>query len=258
VLMSIKPFLGLLMLFFALSRRWSQLLLTVAITSACFLLGIAVLGWASFMSWCSAAGSVTWAGHVFNASGFGFLERLIGRPAPVWQLTPIATLPGLVWPVWLLASAAVLGVSWVALKREKTGSVGAEPLRTLETDRVFAVAYSAGFLISPLSWIYYLFFLTGPFLSLCLDEGWRTSSRWRRLVLAAAFVCLALPPGILVVGQPNGAMTILVGSAYFWALLALWICALQPLQPAGRPTALSTSAPHPPQTAPHALRSPAR
>ena len=99
----------------------------------------------------------------------------------------------------------------------------------MAVDRMFAVTLSAALLISPLAWIYYLFLLAGPFIALCLDDRWRKGLRWRKVVLVGAVICCMLSPGTLASGQPNGWATLSIGSAYFWGLLGVWVCALAPI-----------------------------
>jgi hypothetical protein len=223
VTMSVKPFLGLLVLDFVLERRWLAVALSLGVAGVCFLLGAAGLGNAAVRSWLEALASVTWAGHIFNASLFGWLDRILVGRASVWPVAPVAGAPGLVWPLWMSCGVAVLLVSLLALRSPDPVQERGRH-RARETDRAFAILLSAALLVSPIAWIYYLFFLAGPFAALLADKTWRRAPGWKAPLLVAALICLSLPPGALVAGQPSGWATVFLGSAYFWGLLALWAC----------------------------------
>jgi hypothetical protein len=214
VLASIKPFLGLLVLAFALTQRRMPAIVAAATTSVCFIAGIVALGWTTFASWWRAVRSVTWAGHIFNVSLYGFFDRLFTRESPVWELSPLTEFPAIAWPAWFAGGAVVLGATFWGTRRHDA----------IEIDRTFAATLSAAFLVSPLCWVYYLFFAAGPFLAMVRRGAW-WSSRWRTAVSLMATIGLALGPATLTAGQPSGLATLTIGSTYFWSVLALWSCA---------------------------------
>jgi hypothetical protein len=228
VAMSIKPFLGLLLVIFAARKRWAALGIALATAIGCFAIGILALGWPTFLSWIDALRSVTWAAHIFNASLFGFVERLVGHhPESIWELAPLASAPGLVLPLWLLATAGVGAVSaWFLYRRVPADAPGFINETTFAVDRMFAVTLSAALLISPLAWVYYVFFLAGPFIALCADGQWRQAFAWRKVLFVGAALALTFAPGTLTSAQPHAWATFSIGSGYFWSLLAFWICAL--------------------------------
>jgi len=221
--MSVKPFLGLLLLSLAFNTQWLALVAaaTVALTSVS--IGVAVLGLQAFVSWIQAIRSVTWAGHVFNSSLFGFASRLFDdRPLPTWLLEPMFRAPEWIQPIWFVAAAGLLAVTiWKVYERWPTTLE-----REAAVDRQFATLLSAALLITPLGWVYYQFFLAGPCVALFSHEEWRKARQWRRFVLAGALICFVLSPGILTSGQPSALATLTVGSAYFWGLLGVWTCAV--------------------------------
>jgi hypothetical protein len=88
------------------------------------------------------------------------------------------------------------------------------------------VTLSAALLISPLAWVYYVFFLAGPFIALCADAQWRQAFPWRKILFVGAALALTFAPGTLTSAQPHAWATFTIGSGYFWSLLAFWICAL--------------------------------
>jgi hypothetical protein len=224
ILTSIKPFLGLLIIAFMTLGHWIPAVLALATTVLCFSIGILTFGWAILGSWWRAVRSVTWAGHIFNVSLFGFLDRLFTGESSVWPLAPIGEFPALVWPAWMASTAAVLLLTWLAICRRPAatdaGGAGRDP-RTI--DQTFAATLSAAFLVSPLTWIYYLFFAAGPLIASAMHGAW-WSSRWRTLVSVMTMIGLTLGPNTLTAGQPAGFATFSIGSAYFWAVLGLWIC----------------------------------
>jgi alpha-1,2-mannosyltransferase len=225
--MSIKPFLGLPLAILAVRKRWAPL--TVALTTAigCFAVGILALGWPTFISWIHAVQSITWAAHIFNASLFGFIERLFGHhPQSIWELTPLATAPSLVWPLWFLASASAGAASVWVLSRGGPGEAGDPNAEPYAIDRMFALTLSAALLVSPLAWIYYHFFLAGPFIALCSVKRWWNGFAWRKCLFVGAAIALTFAPGTLTTAQPHAWATFTIGSAYFWSALAFWICAL--------------------------------
>jgi hypothetical protein len=72
ILVSIKPFLAMLVLVFLSRRQWLATAVTSLTALLCFLVGTVALGWAAALSWWNAVMAVSWAGHIFNASIFGF------------------------------------------------------------------------------------------------------------------------------------------------------------------------------------------
>ena len=228
VTMSVKPFLGLLLMMLVVRKRWAAF--TIALTAAigCFALGIAALGWPTFVSWVRALRSITWADHIFNASLLGFFERLLGNhPGRTWNLAPIASAPAVIQPLWLVAAAAVVSASaWALYRRDASDVRASTGGLTFDTDRLFALSLSAALLTSPLAWIYYDFFLAGPFIALCADGRWRNGFSWRMVLFGCAAFALTLSPGTLTSAQPRVWATFSIGSAYFWSSLALWTCAL--------------------------------
>ena len=232
VLMSIKPFIALFVPFLILERRWKAAAVASATAAVCFLVGAIPLGWNTFADWLKALTSVTWADHVFNASLFGVFDRLFKiRPSrPIWNLAPLIAAPDLALPFWIVACAAVLGLSvYVIYFRHSRDTLTVTSDQSgAQVNRMFAVVLSAGLLMSPLSWIYYDFVLVGPFTGLFLNDRGRRLSGWRKILLLVAVLCFAISPGIASSAQPSGWATASIGSVYFWGLLSLWLYALAP------------------------------
>jgi alpha-1,2-mannosyltransferase len=218
--MSVKPFLGLALLMLAVERRWKAALVASGTAAACLLAGIAAFGWGTFTSWVRAIGTVTWAANVFNASLFGLLERVAGARAGPYAgyAGSVSQVPAIIGVLWLTCAGIVVVVSCWAVYRVRDDEVR-------EVDRTFAITLSAALIVSPLGWIYYHFFLAGPYLALWSDAAWRSTAGWRKGLAAGAVLCFVLPPGALVARHSAG-WTASVGSAYFWGTLALWLAAM--------------------------------
>ena len=155
---------------------------------------------------------------------FGFSDRLFTTKSSVWPLAPLAERPEIVWPAWLATAAVVLAVTFRAIRRRRPPTDGTDTARDSGTvDQTFAATLSAAFLVSPVSWIYYLFLAAGPVLAIVRHGAW-WSSRWRTLVSVMGMIGLTMGPKTLTAGQPAGFATFSVGSAYFWAVLGFWIC----------------------------------
>ena len=229
IVMSVKPFLGLFVPMLIVTRRRNAALLASAAALVCILTGL-LLGPSAYLSWWRAVRSVTWAGHVFNASSFGFFDRLFTdrTDSLLWYLAPIARAPHLIVPLWIVAAGLVCAA---AVWTMRTGSeLAANHSTSVAVDRLFAITTSTALLVTPLAWIYYEFFLVAPFLALAANPSWWAAVRGRRALLWVGVVSLILTPGLLAIGQPSGWASVLLGSAYFWGLLAFWICAMTPIE----------------------------
>jgi hypothetical protein len=152
-----------------------------------------------------------------NASLLGFLKRVL---APSAYYAPLLDAPSLIGPIWLLLSAAIGVVSLAVTVTDSSDG---------RVDRGFAVLLFAALLISPLGWTYYWWLALGPMVALV--AAWHPlaaatrlagAARQRRALLLVALPGLFWPLPATVTFQPNPWATMMTGSAYFWATLALW------------------------------------
>ena len=217
LVMSVKPFLGIFLPYLVLRRRFDALGAALGTAAAAFLLGLGVFGWDAHRAWIAGLSAVSWEWVAMNASLLGFLKRVL---APSAYFAPLLDAPGLIWPAWLLLSAAIAVVSF---------TIAATDSSDCAVDRSFGVLLLAALLISPLGWTYYWWLALGPMVALVaawdpLAQGTSLSStaRWRRGLLLVAVPGLVWPLPATVAFQPNPWATVLTGSAYFWATLALW------------------------------------
>ncbi|HKZ06064.1 MAG TPA: glycosyltransferase family 87 protein [Methylomirabilota bacterium] len=217
LVMSVKPFLGIFLPYLMLRRRFDALGAALNAAAGAFLLGLGVFGWDAHRSWIAGLSAVTWEWVAMNASLLGFLKRVL---APSAYYAPLLDAPGLIGPAWLLLSAAIAVVSFTVTATD-AGERG--------VDRSFAVLLFAALLISPLGWTYYWWLALGPMVALA--AAWNpaaqgapisSTARWRRTLLVIAAPGLIWPLPATVAFQPNPWATLLTGSAYFWATLALW------------------------------------
>ncbi len=87
-------------------------------------------------------------------------------------------------------------------------------------DIAWAVLWTAGLLLSPLGWTYYLWLGLGPF-GVLAKAVWRQQPR-RRWTLWVLGACAVLPISVLMTGQPSVTASLTIGSMYTWALLVWW------------------------------------
>lgn len=215
--MSVKPFLAIFLPYFILRRRFAALSTALATAAAAFLVGLGVFGWEAHRSWIAGLSAVTWEWVAMNASVLGFLRRIL---APSSYYAPLLDAPRLITPAWLVVSG-VLGVVSLAV-----AAAHADDARAV--DRGFGVLLLAALLISPLGWTYYWWLALGPMVALVVTWGIRAVApeapgpeRWRRAFLLLAVPGLIWPLPATVAFQPSPLATVLCGSAYFWATLAL-------------------------------------
>jgi hypothetical protein len=209
ILASVKPFLGIFAVFFAVHRRGRPLLTMVLTVLGVFAGGWFAIGATPYVSWFRALGDVAWAWSPMNASLNGLFTRALGD-SPFF--TPVIAKPWWI-PVAVLAGAMPLVISTVVvLVRDRS---------SLQVDRGFAGLYLTALLVSPLGWIYYGWLATGPAAGLVLAR------RHEAPVAARALVLLALPglfcPVVLTLAVDASRWTgVTIGSVYSWSVLLLW------------------------------------
>jgi alpha-1,2-mannosyltransferase len=218
--MSLKLFLLIFIPYFVLRRRLAAAAASCAAASACFVAGVLIFGPGSYWSWLSQLRSVTWAWRSPNASVLGVLTRSLSENP---YYTPLSVTPELILPLWLPTVAIVGVLTIVAVTFDRTESA---------VDRAFALLLSAALLISPLGWIYYLWLGLGPLAALAISwrngaprnpqEASSAAARWRQRFLILAVPGLVWPHFGTFAFQPHSWATILLASAYFWSMAALW------------------------------------
>ena len=203
---SIKPFMLLFAVAFAVQRRWRSAVAMGATIAAIFALGAVALGVNSYADWIRQLRGVTWAEHYMNASIQGLLERTFS--ATPWGLNPLLDAPGIIQPLWIVIVAALSAFTYLAWQADR------------DVDRTFALTVAAMLLISPLGWVYYLWFLMPPLVAL-LAAGGQLSRRQLWLVVAGLLL-LFVPPPFPWRSFMTGIRTATVASIYTWGLLLVW------------------------------------
>ncbi|MGO9621960.1 MAG: glycosyltransferase family 87 protein [Desulfobaccales bacterium] len=220
---SVKLFLLIFLPYLALRRQFRALAVTCLTVSACFAAGVLVFGMEAHRAWIRALSSVSWAWIPTNLSVMGFLTRAISQ-SPGFM--PIFNAPGLIKPLWFVG-AGLLGLITLA--------VAALDTTDHAVDRGFALLLLGALLISPLGWVYYLWFAMGPSVILvksCYETNKLADSpkgsrvRLRNCLFIAAIPGLVWPILGLFWFEPSIWATILIGSIYFWTVLALWLSLL--------------------------------
>ena len=232
--MSVKPFLAIFLPYLVLRRRFVTLATAVGAGTAAFLVGLGVFGWDAHRSWIAGLSAVSWEWVAMNASVLGFLKRVL---APSLYYEPLLEVPGLIAPVWLLLSGAI-GVVTLA--------VAAADSDERAVDRAFALLLLAALLVSPLGWTYYWWLALGPMVAVVASRWGRdardahverspasNTRRWRRALLLVAVPGLFWPLPATIAFQPSAWATVFLGSAYFWATLALWAALIADWRVAG-------------------------
>jgi len=209
LLVSVKPFLALLLVYFVIRRRLDALVAGLLALALAYLVGLAVFGYAAHMSWLRALGGVDWSWLVMNGSLLGFFSRLLS-PCP--GLAPLVEASGAIYALWLLTSAGGVTLTLLSVAQQRG-----------DVDRAFALLLVASLLFSPLGWVYYAWFLIPPLLAI----GGRALLARQRAFLVPAVVASLWPVPLAVVGQPSALATFTVGSIYFWGFLSLWIALLR-------------------------------
>ena len=209
---SVKPFFLLFVPYFVIRGQIRAAVVSLVAVVALFSFGAAYYGIEAYRVWMSDLVSVTWAEHYMNASVLGLVERSLS--ASEWQQVPVIDAPHMVAPLWATLCAGI-GVATLWHVRG-----------VADIDGQFLLIMTAALLLSPLGWIYYLWFLAPPAIGCLSSLGsitWR--ERWLGLSLAGFLVPPFLPMGALAWSYGLGTLT--VGSVYFWALAVLWVVALR-------------------------------
>jgi hypothetical protein len=221
VALSVKPFLLILVPHLVLRRRWRALLVLASSTAACYGLGWAVFGMSNHVSWYRRLqGADSWAWVMLNASLEGFLSRSFSANPVFANLLEVPS--ETVHRVGLLVSSALALLTVLCASLEDSpGGV----------DRAFALLLAAALFCCPLGWIYYLAMGVGPVLAVVASypvqasppAAGAASLPWGRILLLGGIGGMMWPIPWYGLGQPSPVATLTAGSAYFWALLAIWL-----------------------------------
>jgi hypothetical protein len=202
-----KPFLAVLILYWVWRRRWRRIGMTFATGSVLLLLGAALAGPASYVSWWRSLGLAPAPYAPLNASLLGLWSRTFFgsefAPALIRQPVPVLI------TAWSLSLVALL---WAISRR-----IAAD---RDHVDRAWALVLIGSLLASPLGWIYYLPIVAGPLLG-CVGGVISWACVWVSLGILLIF-----RSEVLVTLHTSAVGAIVLGSIHFWVLLLLLIAAL--------------------------------
>ena len=200
--LTIKLFIGIVVIYFLFRRRWKIVVLAGLVFSATTLIGALAAGWQSYVRFEAVLGSVTWYAAGGNASLAGVSTRLFGG-SDTQSLLDLPMLGSWVTNAATVASLAVLLVlAWprTNLRQNQVDALG------------LGMAFCFSLLISPLGWSYYF-----PVLLVAVYPAWEQNmydSKAARWLIIAALVLSALPPLGIKPTELQG-WGVLLSSTYF-------------------------------------------
>jgi hypothetical protein len=210
---SLKLFLLLFVPWLIWRRHWRGLATFVLSMVAFIAVGMVVFGIEPYRQWATTLGRVGWWSLTMNASWQGFTSRIFEGTA---KIAPLVQRPDLVRAIGA-AGSALLACAAIVLAARRQSS----------RDAAMVVLLAGAVLSSPLGWVYYLPLGYGPLLGWAgADVGWqgiRSAGRRSMGLVLAAIALLYLPHELTASGQPSGISSVTIASAYFWALLLLWL-----------------------------------
>jgi hypothetical protein len=199
--------LGLFLVVWVLRRQYRAVLAAGGVAGGLYTLGLLRGGVAQYAEWWSLLRHVHWSALGINLSIAGLVQRLWQADNP--QFAPLWLEPRLVWPSTAGLMIAALAFAW-SWSRE-----------TAEADRDYLVVGLLALLVSPLGWVYYLWLFMPAFCVVIMEWLRARDARSDWAILAVVLFCI--PATILEAGQPNGWLTLTLGSAYFWAALLVLV-----------------------------------
>jgi hypothetical protein len=201
---ALKPFLLPVLGYFVIRRRYKSAVTAGLSIVLSFAVGLFFCGIQAHQSWLSVLGhSARWAAVGMNASLLSILSRsFVSNPF----YEHLSQLPYLVSPLWVLSSAVVgvIVLWWFYQTRHSS-----------DADEDLLIILLATLVVSPLGWVYYLWFLFGPAFVIAQRYELPMSVK----VSLAALCC---PLHLTLFGQPNPLFTVSVGSMYAWATLFIF------------------------------------
>src|SRR5262245_11748356 len=206
LLISVKLFFLIFLPYLWIRGRLHAVTVAVATTAGCFAVGLLVFGIAAHRAWMSMLGSVDWLWVAMNASVSGLFARALAISP---HFAPLAVAPALARVLSMAAAGIIALTTFVVVVADHTEE---------GVDRSFAVLMVAALLISPLGWVYYLWFLLGPLVVLAVTSSRRHAPDVRpgqaqSVLMVMSGTAFVIPEYVLRSLQPNPALTVTLGSA---------------------------------------------
>ena len=205
---SVKPFLGIFLVYLLLRRDIKPIATMVVSGALCGVAGLAIFGSSAYTNWLEAVSSVDWTWAPMNGSLAALVSRAFDE-SPYY--TPAASGPWLIGPITTTLSLAVVGVAFRELRRTMHESV----------DHVFGILLLTAQLVSPLGWVYYLWLIVGPATAVSQSSKYQLS-RLRNGLALLAVPGLLVPYLVTMQGTDSPVVGLTLGSIYVWTTLFLW------------------------------------
>ncbi|MDT7040992.1 glycosyltransferase family 87 protein [Candidatus Nitronereus thalassa] len=217
---AIKPFLLIFAPYFLIKKEYKAFANLLFICIVSYITGILVLGQEIYWQWIEKLRLVDWSWASMNASLHGLLSRIF-QENPSFALAFDSS--NTVNFLWLALSGLIATSTFFIIYKDQS---------KYSVDRAFALLLISAILISPLGWIYYLFFPLGPLTAIIYQRGKTLQGtplpaityqvEARNGLVAFAAVGFILPLQFTVLFQPAAWATITIGSIYCWCTLAVW------------------------------------
>jgi hypothetical protein len=209
LLASIKPFFGIFAVYLLLTRKLGALTRMIGALAAITLAGLVIVGVEPYGGWIRALSGVDWAWAPMNGAVLGVLTRTLANN-PFFQ--PLVVAPELITPLWVAGITVVAGSAfWVLLR---------DPER--QSDRAFCGLLLTAQLVSPLGWVYYLWFAAGPMIAVVRDNNLFVNNKVSVVLLSFALLGLLCPHVVTIAGGDRQWAGLTLGSIYGWATFFLW------------------------------------
>ena len=206
VLMTVKPFFLVFVPYFVVRRQWRPLAAALASGAIASMMAFLVGGVGAYQSWLASLRTAPSYSHFLNASVMALVTRALSGEASTF--VPMRVAPFLIFPVWVVAVAALVGVAawrfW----------------RTPDLDGEWSAVLLIALLASPIGWLYYVTTAAGPITAIARRSRYAAS-------IVTSGVALLTMPYVLVFGAARTAIgTLTIGSAFFWGVALLFCSAV--------------------------------
>jgi len=184
IALSVKIFLGMFLIFFAVQRRWKVLFWAITVFVICNIISLMLFGLSTYKQYMElVAASHIYINASWNASFGAFFMRIFGGAENI----PLIELPAVAYGLaYGLSLGLTAGLIWTAWPRPRDIS----PL--LRFDTGFSLAIAAMLLISPFGWIYYFPALIIPLLVVWHAAAVFKAGKLYRFLVAAAWILSCL------------------------------------------------------------------
>jgi Glycosyltransferase family 87 len=217
---SLKPFIALFSLYFLLRKEHRALLTFIITCISCALLAVLFLGIAAYHSYLQGLNHIIWAASSWNVSLYGMLLRLFGGPESNAALFSLPKILPFLYPILVFG---LLGGIFIFFHSYSNSFLDDKKKIDLE----FSMILVAMLLISPLGWIYYLPFLSLPFLQLFYYAKQEIYPTFLFLALAFFLLLTNVPLNLIAsshITSKNILLIFLNSSFSFIVLISLMGC----------------------------------